>query len=245
MREDISIRTGYGDCRSFIFTPDGSGPWPAIILFMDGGGIRPILFAMAERLAGYGYVVLLPDMFYRAGVYLPFDVPHLFATGTVRDVIGPYSATIDNALAAEDTAFFLQYLDTREDVAGPNIGTVGYCGGGAWSLTAAGRYPSRVVASASFHGTNLATESPMSPHWLAPYMKGEIYVAGAAEDKGYPPEMAARLEQALSAAGIDHRCEIYEGTRHAWTMPDVPAYDPIAAERHWHELSLLMKRKLS
>ena len=244
MREDISIRTKDGDCRSFVFTPGGPRPYPAILFYMDGGAIRPTLFDMAERLAGEGYLVLLPDMFYRAGRYTPFDLPTLFAADRVRAVIGRYSSTVNNDLAAEDTAAFLAYLDTRGDVAGRKIATVGYCMGGGWSLTAAGRYPDRVAAAASFHGTNLATDSPMSPHLLVPRMQGEVYVAGAVDDQGYPPEMAERLDRALSAAAVTHRCEFYEGARHAWTMRDVPNYNEAAAERHWLELVSLTGRAL-
>ncbi len=50
-------------------------------------------------------------MFYRAEAYAPFDLPTLFETDTVRAVIGPYSATVNNDLAAEDTAAFMNYLD--------------------------------------------------------------------------------------------------------------------------------------
>jgi carboxymethylenebutenolidase len=116
--------------------------------------------------------------------------------------------------------------------------------GGGWSVTAAGRYPDRVAAAASFHGTNLATDSPMSPHLLAPRMRGEVYVAGAVADPGYPPEMAERLDRALTAAAVTHRCEYYEGARHAWTMRDVPNYNEAAAERHWLELTTLTDRAL-
>lgn len=245
MREDISIRTRDGDCRSFVFTPEGEGPWPAVLYFMDGGAIRPVLFEMAERLAREGYLVLLPDMFYRAGPYPPFDLPKLFAENTIREVIGPYARTVDNGLAAEDTVAFLAYLDGRKDVAGPRIATVGYCMGGGWALSVAGRFPDRVAAAASFHGTNLATDAPLSPHLLAPSMKGEIYVAGAEGDPGYPPDMAVRLEAALTAAQVRHRCEIYEGARHAWTMSDTPVYDETAGERHWREMTALFRRTLA
>ncbi len=75
MKTDVSIPTPDGDARAFIFTLDaGSGPWPAAILYMDGPGIRPALFEMGERLARAGYLVLLPDLFWRAGPYPPVDV---------------------------------------------------------------------------------------------------------------------------------------------------------------------------
>ncbi len=125
MREDVAIRTTDGECRSFVFRPADQRPYPAVIFYMDGGAIRPTLFDMAERLASFGYVVLLPDMFYRAGLYLPFDLPRIFALGVVRDVIGPYAATVNNDRAGEDTAAFIAYLDTRKDIVGRAFGAVG------------------------------------------------------------------------------------------------------------------------
>ena len=113
------------------------------------------------------------------------------------------------------------------------------------SLTAAGTYPDRIAAAASFHGGNLAADSELSPHRLAPRIAGRVYVAGADQDDSYPPEMAALLEQALSDAGVDHRCEIYPGALHGWTMKDFPIYNLAAAERHWEELLALFAGTLS
>lgn len=242
--EGISIRTRDGDCPAHVFSPERGGPWPAAILYMDGLGIRPTLLQMAQRLAEAGYVVLLPDLYYRAGPYEPLEPKKVFASGDVMGAIGHLFNSTNNRRAAEDTEAFLAYLDTRKDVAGCKVGTTGYCMGGAISLTAAGTYPERIAAAASFHGGNLATESELSPHWLAPRMKGRIYVAGADEDDFYPPEMAKRLEKALSDAGVDHRCEIYAGALHGWTMADFPVYDEASAERHWRELLALFADRL-
>jgi carboxymethylenebutenolidase len=243
-REQVLIRTRDGVCPTSVFTPPGQGPWPAVIFYMDGLGIRPTLLAMGERLARAGYVVLLPDMFYRAGPYEPLDPKRVFADPDFRKTLGHLFAAIDNRRAAEDTAAFLAYLDTRSDVRGESVGTTGYCMGGGISLTAAAAHPERIAAAASFHGGNLATQSPLSPHLLAAQIKAFVYVGGADNDSSYPPEQAALLEQALSGAGVPHRCEIYAGALHGWTMSDFPIYDEAAAERHWRELLALFAEKL-
>src|SRR5882672_623538 len=175
--ERISIRTRDGDCPAHVFSPEGEGAWPAAIFYMDGLGIRPTLFQMAQRLADAGYVVLLPDLYYRAGPYEPLEPKKVFASGDVMGAIGHLFNSTNNRRAAEDTEALLTYLDARKDVAGRKVGTTGYCMGGAISLTAAGTYPERIAAAASFHGGNLATDSELSPHRLAPRIKGCIYVA--------------------------------------------------------------------
>lgn len=242
--EEISIRTPDGACPTHVLTPDGEGLWPAVIFYMDGLGIRPVLVEMAARLADGGYLVLLPDLFYRAGRYEPLDPKIVFATGNVRAALGHLFGSTDNRRAAEDTAAFLAYIDTRRDVSGVSVGVTGYCMGGAIALTVAGTYPERIAAAASFHGGNLAIDSELSPHLLAPEIKGRVYVAGADNDASYPLEMAARLEKALSDSGVDHKCEIYEGAAHGWTMTDFPVYDEAAAERHWRELFKLFAATL-
>jgi carboxymethylenebutenolidase len=244
--EQVSIRTHDGDCPAYVFKPSGPGRFPGVIFYMDGLGIRPTIFEMGERLANHGFVVLVPDLFYRAGPYGPLDPKEVFASGDARAALGHLFASTDSRRGgAEDTEAFLAYLDGRDDVAGTKVGTTGYCMGGAISLTAAGTYPDRIAAAASFHGGNLATDSELSPHRLAPAIAARVYVAGADNDNSYPPEMAERLEQALSDAGVDHRCEIYAGALHGWTMADFPVYNEAAAERHWNELVALFAGALT
>src|SRR5262245_3065936 len=69
MQKILELSTALGPCRCSLFHPEGTGAWPAVLFFMDGIGYRPPLFIMAERLATAGYVVALPDMFFRAGAY--------------------------------------------------------------------------------------------------------------------------------------------------------------------------------
>jgi carboxymethylenebutenolidase len=240
--EHVTIRTRDGDCRSHVVTPDGAGPWPAVILYMDAGGIRPALLDMASQLAAAGAVVLLPDLFYRYGPYGPF-VPKEVFKGDFRAILGPLMATTGNDKAAADTEAFLAYLDVRGDVAGRGIGAVGFCMGGGMALASAGTYPERFAAAASFHGGNLATDAPTSPHLLAPRLKAEIYIAAAENDGSYPPAMAERLERSLTEAGVRFTAETYPAA-HGWMMPDFPVYDPVAAERGWSAMLELFRRTM-
>jgi carboxymethylenebutenolidase len=241
--ETVSIHATDGQCTAQVFTPEGAGPWPAVIFYMDAFGIRPAMVEMATHVASAGYVVLLPDLFYRFGPYGPLAPKEVLA-GDFRAIIGPMMGSTDNHKAAEDTKAFLAYLDTRSDVDGKKVGTVGFCMGGGMAITAAGYYPDRVAAAVSFHGGNLVTDQPTSPHLLAPKIKAELYIAGADNDHSYPLEMAERLEAVLTEAGVKHVCEIYEGKAHGWMKPDMPVYDAPAAERGWSELFALYGRTL-
>jgi len=242
-QEQVIIQATDGPCRAYVLTPEGSGPWPGVIFYMDAFGVRPAMIQMATHLASRGYVVLLPDLFYRAGPYGPFD-PKELMQGDMRAVVGPLMATTNNHKVAEDTAAFIAYLDSRPDVAKTKMGTVGFCMGGGMALTIAAYYPDRIGAAVSFHGGNLASDQPTSPHLLLDKVKAEFYIGAADQDRSYPPEMAERFEAAMKAAGVKYKAELYEGKRHGWMKPDMPVYDAEAAERGWTELFALYGRTL-
>jgi carboxymethylenebutenolidase len=235
----VEIETKDGACPSYVFRPVGRGPWPAVLAFMDGVGIRPAMLEIGERLATSGYFVLLPDLFYRSGPYEPMNAHTVFTDPEQRKVLmEKFFAHATPANIMSDTGAFLDYLAGQHDVKPSGIGTTGYCMGGLMSLTAAGTFPDRIVAAASYHGGRLATEKPDSPHLLAPKIKARVYVAGAIDDQSFPDDMKARLEEALTNAGVDHKIETYQA-KHGWVLRDTPVYDAAAAERHWQTMLAL------
>jgi carboxymethylenebutenolidase len=241
---EVEIKTADGNCPSYVYRPAGSGPWPAVLVFMDGLGIRPAMLELGERLATHGYFVLLPDLFYRSGPYEPMDPKVVFADPEKRKVLmEKFFALATPANIMSDTRAFLDYIAAQPDVKPGGIGTTGYCMGGFMSLTCAGTYPDRIVATASYHGARLATDLPNSPHLLAPKIKSRVYVAGAIEDQSFPDDMKARLEEALTKAGVDHKIETYPA-KHGWVFRDTPVYDAAAADRHWETLVALFDAKL-
>lgn len=232
--ETTTISTADGTCPIHVFTPVSGEGGPAIVFFMDAGGIRPAVLGMGQRLADAGYVVLLPDLFYRYGSYGPFDPVEVFK-GDFRAILGPLMATTGNQVSARDTDAFLAYLDSRSDVVGSKVGTVGFCMGGGMAIAAAGTRPDRIAAVASFHGGNLATDAPDSPHTFAPDLQATVYIAAAEHDPSYPAAMAARFEEALQGAGVEYRAETYPAA-HGWMKPDFPVFDRDAAEHGWNEM---------
>jgi len=241
--EQVSLRTRDGQCPTHVFTPTGDGPWPAVIFYMDAGGIRPTELQMAQRLSDAGYVVLLPDLFYRHGPYGPL-VPTEVFKGDVMVVLGPLMATTGNDKAAEDTAALLDYLESHPHVAGRRHGAVGFCMGGGMAIVSAAGYPDRFAAVASFHGGNLANDAPTSPDRFVSALQAEVYVAAADHDPHYPADMARRFEAALEHAGVRYQTETYVGAAHGWMKPDFPVFDAQAAERGWAAMLALFDRTL-
>jgi len=239
MFNKIEIKTASGSCPSYVYRPAGEGPWPGVLVYMDGIGIRPAMLELGEKLAMHGYFVLLPDLFYRSGPYEPMDPHSVFTDPEKRKILmEKFFARATPANIMSDTGAFLDYLAAQTDVKPGRIGTTGYCMGGLMSLTAAGTYPERIAATASYHGGRLATDAPDSPHLLAPKIKSRVYIAGASDDATFPDEMKERLERALTAAGVDHVIETYPA-KHGWVFRDMPVYDAAAADRHWRTLLAL------
>jgi len=232
----VDIRTEDGTCPSYVYRPNGAGPWPACLVYMDGVGIRPAMLEVGERLAEHGYFALVPDLFYRSGPYEPMDPRAVFADPEKRKTLmEKYFAFATRPAIMKDTRGFLEYLSAQPDVKPGGIGTTGYCMGGGMSLLAAGTYPDRIAACASYHGARLATELPDSPHLMAPKIRARVYVAGATNDPSFPDDQKVRLEDALTQAGVDHKIETYPAT-HGWAIRDMPVYDAACAERHWKTL---------
>jgi len=242
--KQIKLLTPEGAGRAFVFTPPGLGPWPAVIVFMDGPAIRPTLLALGERLASHGYYVLLPDMFWRYGPYEAINFSDFADDDARRAWFAKMMASTDPEKAMRDTGAALYHLSREKQVSGTKVGVTGYCMGAGFALRAAAAFPDQVAAAGSFHGGRLATDAPDSPHLLASKIKAKVLVAGADEDAGFPPEQADRLREALNAAGVDNVVTVYEGARHGYVMPDLPAYDANAAERHWRELLALFDETL-
>ncbi|TPW29905.1 dienelactone hydrolase family protein [Pararhizobium mangrovi] len=233
-KRDIDIATDDGTAKAGLFTPDhGTGTNPGVVLYMDIFGPRPGLDRMGERLADNGFVVLVPDLFYRFGPYsfdpgTAFDDPDTAARmkGMMKDT------PVD--VVEKDTKAYLQAL--ADNGANGKVGAVGYCMGGQHALTAAAAYPERVGAAASFHGGGLVTDAGTSPHKRAGEMKGAIYIGTAGEDKSCPPEHSATLAKSLREAGVNYMLENYVGMAHGWAVPDHGVYDEAGAERHWRRL---------
>jgi carboxymethylenebutenolidase len=248
-RLDVTIKTRDGICPASVFTPDDTpgervGPWPGVIFFMDGLGIRPVMWEMGQRLADGGYLVLLPDLFYRLGSYPPRIPSQVLGDPKLRDEMRKSVTSLDRDRKVTDVAAFIEFLSSRPEVKGRRFGATGYCMGGNTSLTAAGAFPDRFAAIASFHGGNLATDQPDSPHLFVGKITGRVYVAGAIEDASFPEEQKNRLERALTEAGVRHLVETYPA-RHGFAVPDLPVFDPAAAERHWTALLTLLDETLA
>jgi carboxymethylenebutenolidase len=227
-----SITTSDGTCPVHLFTPEGSGPWPGVVMYPDAGGVRDTFYQMAAKLAGFGYAVLLPDVYYRHGNWDPINMTTVFGDPAERKRLMSMIGSVTQDMMASDAGAFFDYLAARPETSGERFGVCGYCMGGRISVIVTGRVPDRVGAAASFHGGGLVTDTADSPHLLADWMSATVYVGGAENDASFTADHAEQLDKALTAAGVPHTIEWYQAA-HGFAVPDNAPYDTAADERHW------------
>ncbi|GAA2408160.1 dienelactone hydrolase family protein [Streptomyces glaucosporus] len=242
---DVPVPDGVADAH--LARPDDGAPHPAVLFYMDAFGLRPRLREMADRLASAGYTVLVPNVFHRHGRAPVVDLPDFIDADRRSELfrrLGPIMRSLTPEAAMRDAGAYLRWLETCPAAAGGPVGITGYCMGAGLALRTAGTHPARVAAAAGFHGGRLATDSPDSPHLLAGRITAELYFGHADRDPSMPAGQIARLDEALTAAGVRHRSEVYAGASHGFTQADTAAYDAEADARHWRALLDLLSRAL-
>lgn len=233
MSASIEIAVPDGTAEAYVAGPD-DGSAPGVLFYMDAYGLRPQIEQMLERIAGWGYTVVAPNVLHRDGTVaeLVDEREHVF--DRVKGL------TPDQILA--DTPAYVAGL--RERCADGGIGTTGYCMGARLAVRTATAHPEDIAAVGGFHGGGLATDDDTSPHLGIPNARAEFAFGHADNDKSMPPEAVGRLGEALSAAGLLFINDVYAGAPHGYTMNDTPAYHEEAAERHYRVLEELFARTL-
>jgi carboxymethylenebutenolidase len=245
IEHQAEIATSAGVMDTFVTHPERDGPFPVIFFYMDAPGIREELRDMVRRLATVGYVVVLPNLYYRAGTGTILDQPRLREDGPERERMWQLMYSINNALVMDDTRAILAFIDEQPYARAGSIGCVGYCMSGQYVFTASAEFPDRIAAMASLYGVGLVTDRPDSPHLRADRISAEMYFGCAEVDSYAPPEVVAELERTLAATSAVFEVERYPGTEHGFAFPKRPAYNRAAAERHWERLFARFRRRLA
>ncbi|MGW1870779.1 dienelactone hydrolase family protein [Streptomyces mauvecolor] len=241
----LQIPTPDGLADAFAAVPEDGERHPGVLLYMDAIGLRPVLEEMACELAGHGYYVLVPNLFYRYGPAPVVEVPEFVGQDNRVELFSrlmPMVHALTPELALRDAEAYLAFLTSRPEVGAGPVGVVGYCMGGGLAVRTAAAHPGRVAAVAGFHPGGLVTDAPDSPHRLVPKITAEVHLGLAEGD--LTPEGLGELDRALDAAGLDYSCEVYPGTLHGFTMADTAAFSPAGMQRHWERLLPLLGRTL-
>jgi carboxymethylenebutenolidase len=246
VEKDVNVPMASGVADSALFYPKGRGNWPAVLVWTDILGLRPVFREMGRRLAAEGYVVLVPNPFYRNAKAPVVDGSFDFSKPEDRAKVMPMAAALTADANISDAQSYVAFLDAQPPTdRKKKMGVQGYCMGGPLTFRTAATAPERIGAAATFHGGGLVTDKPDSPHLLIPKMKAEVVCAVADNDDKRDPAAKDKLKEAFAAAHLKAKVEVYEGCNHGWTVRGSQVYNEAGAERAWAELTALYKRNLA
>lgn len=231
-RPVVSERLPYAEVEDdlvyghFVFPADMVDPLPAIIVIHEWWGLNDNVRAMADRLAGEGYIVLAVDLFGGEVANSP---------GEARELM---LSVVENPEPAKEN--IRQAYSFIENTGGaPRIGALGWCFGGGWALNTAMLFPDQLDAAVIYYGQVTDDEEKLRP------INVPILGLFGEADQGITVDSVQRFERALEALRKDFQIHIYPGADHAFANPTGTAYDANAAEDAWEETLEFLSRNLA
>ncbi len=210
----------------FVIPADMVDPLPAIIVIHEWWGLNDGVRAVADRLAGLGYIVLAVDLYGSQIAATPADARKLM----LEVVENPEDAK-------ENIRQAYQFLE--QTAGAPSVGSVGWCFGGGWSLNTALLFPDQLDATVIYYGQVTDDEAKLEP------LNVPILGIFGAEDKGIPVASVRGFEQALKNLSKDYEIEVYPGVGHAFANPSGNNYNAEAADKAWQRTVAFLNRHLT
>ncbi|MBN9112398.1 MAG: dienelactone hydrolase family protein [Pseudonocardia sp.] len=225
--------------------PDGAGPYPVVVVFHDGPGLRPDVYDVAGTLAEAGYYAVLPDLYHRIGPRIAFDLAGIGqgpGSAEFERLMAAVGSLDDDVVLADVTALLDAVAEDPAARRGTK-GAVGFCVGARLTFRLLAARPYEFTAGATMHPSFCVTDEPDSPHLSVGSLGAELFVAFGAADTLAPLEVNKPLRDELARANAT--VEIYDGADHGFMFPGLPAYDEHGATTSWTRIRELFGRALA
>jgi carboxymethylenebutenolidase len=195
-----------------------------VIVVHEWWGLNGQIRDVARRLAGQGYVAIVPDLYHGKVADDP-ELAHTLMRGLDED----------RALVDLDDA--TRWVRAQSRTAKSRLGVVGFCMGGRLSELFALHEPT-VVAAVMFYGRPETNPAKLSS------LKGPLQGHFGAEDQGIPPDSASALRNALKTAGKKGEIYVYPGAGHAFMHEGRQSYHAESARQAWERMLAFLKKNL-
>lgn len=214
---DLALKVNGRATRGYLAAPDGTGPWPGVVVIQEWWGLNDNIRDTANRFASEGFMALAPDLYYGETAYEPDDARKLAMALEYPDALQVIQSAIN-------------YLIDLDTVAPKKIGVVGFCMGGGLAWHGAAKLEGVGAAVPCYGGGPDLTEEE------ARQIRVPVLAIYGELDRGVSPEVARKRAALMEEAGAEHEMVIYEGAEHAFMNDQRPVYHPEAAEAAWRRI---------
>lgn len=214
--KEVSYKSGDETVRGILYTPEGKGPFPAIIAVHEWWGLVDWVKDQSAKLSDQGYVVLAIDL-YRGKSASDPEEAHELMRGVPED------------RASRDLSAAFQYLASQSNVKKDRIGAIGWCMGGGYALDIALLEPT--LAADVINYGHLATDPNEIKKINAP-----ILGLFGAQDRGITPDDVKKFGEEMDKQGKKIDVTIYPDAGHGFENPiNKGGYRPKDAQDAWNK----------
>jgi carboxymethylenebutenolidase len=247
MHEEIrTITTADGTQSVLVKRPDGDGSFPVVVMFHDGPGVRPSTHACATRIAEGGFMVAVPDRYYRKERFYHIEPEQLFALAPDSEEFKGFWSLLmgtSDEMVGADLDALLAHLDDDPNAQQRPMGVIGYCIGARSVLRAIAAHPDRFTAAVGLHPSFCCTDQADSPHLAVPAYPGELYMGLGSEDQMQSVAVNEPLAEVVATMGDRGQYVIHEGADHGFAVPG-GAYLASAADPSYEAALAMFARQL-
>jgi carboxymethylenebutenolidase len=234
-REFVDVPVGERAMRTFVAAPAAHGSYPGVVFYTDIFQLTEPSLRWAARLAGYGFVVAVPEIYHRiepAGTVLEFD-----DAGKVRGQADAEATPVPDF--DEDVAAALAWLSERCS----SVGAAGHCTGG--HIAFRGAFDPRVKAATlwyptGLHDGKLGKDADAGSLARAGEITGRLLTIWGTLDPHTPADGRDVVRAGLDSAGVDYEWREYDA-EHAFGRDVGARYDPEATDRAFADTVALLR----
>jgi carboxymethylenebutenolidase len=205
--------------KAYLSLPQGTGPFPAIVVIHEWWGLDAHIEHWADRLAGAGWAAIAVDLY--GGV-----------VATDRDTAMKAMKAVDETKSKAIIHEAFDYLANDPRIKAPKRAVIGWCFGGGWSLQTALAEPN-LDGAIIYYGHLENDPAKLSA------IKARLLGVFGNKDEGIPPADVDKFEAALKDAKVDAKIFRYDAG-HAFANPSNPKYDEKHAGDAWTKVTAFL-----
>ena len=239
--DTITLKGAHGDqIGAYIVRPQGSGPFPGVVLVHHAPGFDELYLEFTRRFAQHGYNAVCPDLYCRLGHGRPDEVTEkMRAAGGIAD-----QQVVDDCVAA---ATFLKALPTSSG----KVGIIGTCSGGRHAMVVGSKSKEFSAIGDLWGGgvvmqtSDLNPKRPVAPIDMTKDVNAPVLGIFGNDDKSPTPEQVNQHEAELKKHGKTYEFHRYDGAGHGFFYYHRPAYRAEAATDGWEKVFAFFAKHLS